>query len=86
MVPDARGNVSNIVSLATGHVRWLTIHIRGPPTAVLELLVGQPVVSPLRRRVFTRNTQTHGGLSMVPGVSMPPFEPGDLAVIALRGQ
>ena len=83
VMPYTGSDVGDIIGLAPGDIGWRAINVRGPPTAVVQLLSGKPVIGTLGGHELSGNTETHCGLCVIPGVGVSTVKPGDLAVLSL---
>ena len=87
VVPDPGRNVSDVVRFSSINGRvGMPASITGPPTAVVELLLCQPPVSPLGCTQFAGNAEAHGRLCVIPRIGMATIKPGNLAIRSLRGE
>ena len=86
-MPDAGRHISDIVGLATLHGQvWFARSITRPPTAVVQLCIGKPLISAQCSGMLAGNAEPHGSFGMIPRVGMAALEPRYLTRGPLAGE
>jgi hypothetical protein len=79
VVPHAGGHIGTHVGVELGLFHRTVGQVVVPPTAVVALHVGQPVVGPLGLDMEAGHIERHSGLDVVPRVAVTARPPRDHA-------